>query len=98
MPFGTANYQERVCRLAGIIAVVIQPQQSVWGTQVIDTEALLERYRKEIEDLKKRLAEREAEAPVRTRRLSAREVSLFVVLFCEYMLIWLFSNWRSPEL
>ncbi|OCH88478.1 kinesin-domain-containing protein [Obba rivulosa] len=41
--------------------------------EVVDTEALLERYRKEIEDLKKRLAEREAEAPVRTRRLSARE-------------------------
>ncbi|KAL6302818.1 kinesin-domain-containing protein [Sparassis latifolia] len=41
--------------------------------EVVDTEALLERYRKEIEELKKRLAEREAEAPVRTRRLSARE-------------------------
>ncbi|OBZ68777.1 Kinesin-related protein 11 [Grifola frondosa] len=41
--------------------------------EVVDTEALLERYRKEIDDLKKRLAEREADAPVRTRRLSARE-------------------------
>ncbi|KAG2009468.1 kinesin [Coprinopsis cinerea AmutBmut pab1-1] len=41
--------------------------------ELIDTDALIERYRKEIEDLKKRLAEREAEAPVRNRRLSARE-------------------------
>ena len=44
---------------------------------MVDTEALLERYKKEIEDLKKRLAEREADAPVRSRRLSAREVSAF---------------------
>ena len=42
--------------------------------EVVDTDALIERYRKEIEDLKSRLAEREAEAPVRNRRLSAREV------------------------
>ncbi|KAI0356411.1 kinesin-domain-containing protein [Trametes cingulata] len=41
--------------------------------EVVDTDALLERYRKEIEELKKRLAEREADAPVRSRRLSARE-------------------------
>ncbi|KII86718.1 hypothetical protein PLICRDRAFT_163991 [Plicaturopsis crispa FD-325 SS-3] len=41
--------------------------------EVVDTDALIERYRKEIEDLKARLAEREAEAPVRSRRLSARE-------------------------
>ncbi|KAH0579094.1 Kinesin-related protein 11 [Termitomyces sp. J132] len=41
--------------------------------EVVDTDALIERYRKEIEDLKRRLAEREAEAPVRNRRLSARE-------------------------
>ncbi|KAH9942896.1 kinesin-domain-containing protein [Amylocystis lapponica] len=41
--------------------------------EVVDTDALLERYRKEIEELRKRLSEREAEAPVRTRRLSARE-------------------------
>lgn len=39
----------------------------------MDTDALIERYRKEIEDLKSRLAEKEADAPVRTRRLSARE-------------------------
>ncbi|KAI0372260.1 kinesin-domain-containing protein [Pilatotrama ljubarskyi] len=41
--------------------------------EVVDTDALLERYRKEIEELKKRLAEKEADAPVRSRRLSARE-------------------------
>ncbi|EKM51774.1 uncharacterized protein PHACADRAFT_262108 [Phanerochaete carnosa HHB-10118-sp] len=41
--------------------------------EVIDTEALLERYRKEIEELKRRLAEREADSPNKNRRLSARE-------------------------
>ncbi|KAI9058464.1 kinesin-domain-containing protein [Trametes sanguinea] len=41
--------------------------------EVVDTDALLERYRKEIEELKKRLEEKEADAPVRSRRLSARE-------------------------
>ncbi|KAI0310930.1 P-loop containing nucleoside triphosphate hydrolase protein [Amylostereum chailletii] len=41
--------------------------------EVVDTDALLERYRQEIEDLKKRLSEREAEAPSKSRRLSARE-------------------------
>ncbi|KAF9525897.1 P-loop containing nucleoside triphosphate hydrolase protein [Crepidotus variabilis] len=41
--------------------------------EVVDTDALIERYRKEIEELKARLAEREADAPVRNRRLSARE-------------------------
>ncbi|GLB38799.1 putative TRAFAC class myosin-kinesin ATPase superfamily, kinesin family protein [Lyophyllum shimeji] len=41
--------------------------------EVVDTDALIERYRKEIEELKERLAQREAEAPVRNRRLSARE-------------------------
>jgi hypothetical protein len=46
---------------------------------VVDRDALIERYRKEIEDLKTRLAEREVEAPVRNRRLSAREVSLFLI-------------------
>ena len=40
----------------------------------MDTDALIERYRKEIEELKARLAEREADVPVRNRRLSAREV------------------------
>ena len=42
----------------------------------MDTEALLQRYKKEIAELKLRLSEREAEAPARTRRLSAREVRL----------------------
>ena len=44
--------------------------------EVVDTDALIERYKKEIEDLKQRLAEREqeAEAPARTRRLSTKEV------------------------
>ncbi|KAB5588892.1 hypothetical protein CTheo_7668 [Ceratobasidium theobromae] len=41
--------------------------------EVVDTDALLERYRKEIEDLKCRLGEKEKEAPIRNRRLSARE-------------------------
>ncbi|KAH9166098.1 kinesin-domain-containing protein [Lactarius sanguifluus] len=43
--------------------------------EVVDTDALLERYRQEIEGLKKRLSEKEkeAEAPEKTRRLSARE-------------------------
>lgn len=41
--------------------------------EIVDTDALIERYRKEIEDLKSRLADKEAEAPVRSRRLSARE-------------------------
>ena len=45
---------------------------------MVDRDALIERYRKEIEDLKTRLAEREVEAPVRNRRLSAREVSTFL--------------------
>lgn len=44
----------------------------------MDTEALIERYRKEIEELKRRLEEREREAPVRNRRLSAREVCSLV--------------------
>ena len=46
--------------------------------EVVDTDALLERYRLEIEELKKRLGEKEkeAEAPEKTRRLSAREVIL----------------------
>jgi len=36
---------------------------------VVDTEALIERYGGKIEALKKRLAEREPEVPVRSRRL-----------------------------
>lgn len=46
--------------------------------EVVDTDALIERYRKEIEELKKRLdeKERELDAPVKNRRLSARDVSV----------------------
>lgn len=43
--------------------------------EVVDTDALLERYRKEIEDLKQRLVDREAAAPARKRRLSAQDVN-----------------------
>ncbi|KAJ7644147.1 kinesin-like protein [Roridomyces roridus] len=46
--------------------------------EIVDTDALIERYRKEIEELRRRLEEREQEATrevpsVRSRRLSARE-------------------------
>lgn len=44
--------------------------------EVVDADALIERYRKEIEDLKRRLTERETDAPDRNRRLSARQVSV----------------------
>jgi centromeric protein E len=43
--------------------------------EIVDTEALIERYRNEIEDLKRRLEDKEKDAPARSRRLSAREVS-----------------------
>lgn len=46
----------------------------------MDTEALIERYRKEIEDLKRRLEEREKDAPTKNRRLSAREVIVALAL------------------
>jgi centromeric protein E len=42
--------------------------------EVVDTDALIERCPNDIEDLKKRLMEREWREPVRARRLSAREV------------------------
>ncbi|KAN0074584.1 P-loop containing nucleoside triphosphate hydrolase protein [Tylopilus felleus] len=48
-------------------------QLSAKKKEVVDTDALIERYRKEIEELKNKLAEREAEAPERNRRMSARE-------------------------
>ena len=51
----------------------------------MDTDALIERCQKEIKDLKKRLAEREQSEPVRSRRLSAREVCLGACL-CACML------------
>lgn len=49
-------------------------QLSAKKKEVVDTDALIERYRKEIEELKKKLSDREAEAPERNRRMSAREV------------------------
>lgn len=49
-------------------------QLSAKKKEVVDTDALIERYRKEIEELKHKLAEREAEAPERNRRMSAQEV------------------------
>jgi hypothetical protein len=58
---------------------------------VVDRDALIERYRKEIEDLKTRLAEREVEAPVRNRRLSAREVYTFFNKTGYYYLLIFFS-------
>jgi centromeric protein E len=48
-------------------------QLSAKKKEVVDTDALIERYRKEIEDLKNKLADREAEAPERNRRMSAQE-------------------------
>ena len=50
--------------------------------EVVDTDALIERCQKEIKDLKKRLAEREQSEPVRSRRLSAREVCLGGLFLC----------------
>lgn len=49
---------------------------------MVDTEALLQRYRKEIDDLKRRLGEREEAAaePRKGRRLSEREVRRIFVL------------------
>ncbi|KAJ8073923.1 Kinesin-like protein kip2 [Marasmius tenuissimus] len=46
--------------------------------EIVDTDALIERYRKEIEDLRRRLADKEAATaddavPARKRRLSAQE-------------------------
>ena len=49
-------------------------QLSAKKKEVVDTDALIERYRKEIEELKGKLADREAEAPQRNRRMSAQEV------------------------
>ena len=45
--------------------------------EVVDTDTLLERYRQEIEELKKQLTEKEkeAQAPEKNRCLSAREVN-----------------------
>ncbi|KAL4073263.1 P-loop containing nucleoside triphosphate hydrolase protein [Scleroderma yunnanense] len=57
----------------GFAARIKRVQLHAKKKEVVDTEALIERYRKEIEELKQKLAEREAEAPTRNRRLSARE-------------------------
>ena len=65
--------------------------------EVVDTEALLQRYRKEIEDLKKRLEERvEAAEPRKGRRLSEREVRASSP-FLKFLLTrdWEHSNWTS---
>ena len=65
--------------------------------EVVDTEALLERYRKEIDELRKRLAEKEAEAPALKRRLSAREVRSRVMRLDASVTDWRDngSNWTS---
>jgi predicted RNase H-like nuclease (RuvC/YqgF family) len=63
--------------------------------EVVDTDALLERYRKEIEELKQRLAEREREAETpENRRLSAREVSSHSVDLCVIFNILFVANGR----
>ncbi|TFK52657.1 kinesin-domain-containing protein [Heliocybe sulcata] len=48
-------------------------QLSAKKGELMDTEALLQRYRLEIEDLKKKLAEREAGSPAKPGQLSAQE-------------------------
>lgn len=64
----------------------------------MDTDALLERYRKEIEDLKRRLAQRELDSPVKTRRLSAREVSAMIAIGPHILALTLgFSKWMRPR-
>jgi len=56
--------------------------------EIVDTEALIERYRSEIEDLKRKLEDKEKEAPTRSRRLSAREVNPdFVTFFIALMIL-----------
>jgi len=62
----------------GFAARIKRVQLHAKKKEVVDTEALIERYRKEIEELKQKLEEREAEAPSRNRRLSAREVRSFL--------------------
>lgn len=47
-----------------------------------DKEALFDRYRKEIKDLKQRLAEQVAEARIRARRLAAQEVRSVFTNMC----------------
>ena len=54
--------------------------------EIVDTEALIERYRNEIEDLKRKLEDKEKEAPARSRRLSAREVSMIRFFFLSHVI------------
>ncbi|KIO06241.1 hypothetical protein M404DRAFT_24972 [Pisolithus tinctorius Marx 270] len=63
----------RISVYSGFAARIKRVQLHAKKKEVVDTEALIERYRKEIEELKQKLAEREAEALARNRRLSARE-------------------------
>ncbi|KAI5981227.1 kinesin motor domain-containing protein [Pisolithus orientalis] len=68
-----ANAVTETTSTLGFAARIKRVQLHAKKKEVVDTEALIERYRKEIEELKRKLAEREAEAPARNRRLSARE-------------------------
>ena len=47
---------------------------------------MIERYRNEIEDLKRKLEEKEKGAPTLSRRLSAREVGQTFVLFSSLLI------------
>jgi centromeric protein E len=53
-------------------------QLSAQKKEVVDMDALIELYRKEIEDLKKRLSEREQRELVRSRRLCERGSFFFL--------------------
>ena len=66
--------------------------------EIVDTDALIERYRSEIADLKRRLAEREKESvvPTKNRRLSAKEVSKILLPFPRMSTAC--SNWMKAVL
>ena len=66
-----------LCRSNGLPLTPSIAQLHATKKEIIDNDALIERYRKEIEDLKRKLAERDEERPVAKlgRRPSAREVS-----------------------
>ncbi|KZO97209.1 kinesin-domain-containing protein [Calocera viscosa TUFC12733] len=57
----------------GFASRIKKVQLNAEKKELIDTEALIERYKAEIRGLKKQLEEREREAPARHRRLSLRE-------------------------
>ncbi len=57
------NDQHLAIRAAGQAGVRLNAKKK----EVVDTDALLQRYKKEIDDLKARLAEREAEAAAPSR-------------------------------